>query len=155
MEEKICSFFGHREIIVTEELCATLTAEIEKTVDFGCRTFYFGGFGEFDALCYKIVTEIKEKNAFLNLNRVYCVPIEKQLRKRVRYFDPAGYEDIIFLEPSFGGWYKSIYYRNLAMIDISEYIIFYAEERKTSGAYKAFKYAKRKKKRVVNLFDYN
>ena len=155
MEEKICSFFGHREITVTKELCATLTAEIKKTVDFGCRTFYFGGYGAFDSLCYKTVTDIKTDNPFLNLKRIYCVPLEKQLRKRVRYFDPDGYEEVIFLEPSFGGWYKSIYYRNLAMIDKSDYVIFYAEERKESGAYKAFKYAKRKKKRVVNLFNYN
>ena len=53
MEEKICSFFGHRTVTVTEELYAITTAEIWKAVALGCRTFYFGGFGEFDALSKK------------------------------------------------------------------------------------------------------
>ena len=56
--------------------------------------------------------------------------------------------------PAFEGWYKSIYFRNCAMIDKSDFIIFYAEEREDSGAYKAYKYAKKKKgKRLINLFD--
>lgn len=152
MEEKICSFFGHREITFTSELYATLTAEIMRSVDCGCRIFYFGGYGEFDELCYKIVTEIKEGSPDLNIRRVYCVPREEYLRKRVRYFNPDNYDEVIFLEPSFSGWYKSIYFRNLAMIDKSDHIIFYAEEREGSGAYKAYKYAKSKKKNAVNLF---
>ena len=58
------------------------------------------------------------------------------------------------LMPSFEGWYKSIYFRNCAMIDESDVVIFYAEERENSGAYKAYKYAKGKKeKHVVNLWS--
>lgn len=39
------------------------------------------------------------------------------------------------------------------MIDASDYVIFYAEERAESGAYKAYKYAKGKKgKHIVNLY---
>ena len=39
------------------------------------------------------------------------------------------------------------------MIDQSDLIIFYAESKEDSGAYKAYKYAKRKKdKRVINLW---
>ena len=154
MEEKICSFFGHREVTFTSELYATLTAEIMRSVDFGCRIFYFGGYGEFDDLCYKIVTRIKEEYPDLNIRRVYCVPREEYLRKRVRYFIPENYDELIYLEPSFSGWYKSIYYRNCAMIDKSDYIIFYAEAREQSGAYKAYKYAKKKAKKITNCFVY-
>ena len=82
MKEKICSFLGHREIIITEELCVTVTAEIFRSVDFGCRVFYFGGYGKFDELCYKIVTKIKDENPYLNIDRVYCVPREEYLRKK-------------------------------------------------------------------------
>ena len=152
-ENKICSFFGHRDAEITDELYATTAAEISRAVDFGCRIFYFGGYGSFDELCYKIVTEIKEKNPSLDIKRIYCVARENYLRKRVRYFNPESYDEVIYLEPSFDGWYKSIYFRNLAMIDRSDYVVFYCEERENSGAYKAYKYAKSKKiSHAVNLY---
>ena len=152
MEDKICSFFGHRNIEVTEELYTMTAAEIRKSVDFGCRVFYFGGYGEFDELCYKIVTKMQKETPSLGVKRVYCVSQERYLRKKVRYFTPENYEEIIYLTPSFDYWYKSIYFRNCAMIDKSSYIIFYAEQRENSGAYKAYKYAKTKKdKYIVNL----
>ena len=151
--DKICSFFGHRDVEFTDVLYATATAEIMKSVDFGCRIFYFGGYGDFDALCYKIVTKIKRENPELNIKRIYCVPREEYLRKNVRYFKREEYDDVIYLMPSFDGWYKSIYFRNCAMIDESQVVIFYAEERQNSGAYKAYKYAERKRdKYIVNLW---
>ena len=149
----ICSFFGHRDIELSENLYATTTAEIMRSVALGCHVFYFGGYGDFDALCYQIVTKIKAEHPDLAIERVYCVAQERYLRKNVRYFQREDYDDVIYLDPSFDGWYKSIYFRNCAMIDASRYVIFYAEERKNSGAYKAFQYAKRKKeKTVVNLW---
>ena len=125
-----------------------------KSVDFGCRTFYFGGYGEFDALCYEALTEMQKNNPSLEIKKIYCVSQEKYLRKNVRYFSREDYDDIIFLEPAFNGWYKSIYFRNCAMIDKSDYVIFYAENKENSGAYKAYKYAKRQKnKHIVNIWE--
>ena len=152
-ESKICSFFGHRQIEITDELYATTTAEIMKSVNLGCRIFYFGGYGEFDELCYKIVTSIKEGNQNLKIKRVYCVSQERYLRKNTHLFRRENYDDVIYLIPAFSGWYKSIYFRNCAMIDQSDCVIFYAEKRENSGAYKAYQYAiKKKDKRIVNLF---
>lgn len=152
-ELKICSFFGHRQIHLTEDLYQRVYAEILNSLNFGCRTFYFGGYGEFDRLCYKIVNRIKEENPSLNLRRVFCVPQERYIYKRVRYFRREDYDEVIYLSPTFDWWYTSIYYRNLAMIDSSDYIIFYAENRENSGAYKTYKYAvKKKDKAVVNLY---
>lgn len=154
MEEKICSFFGHREVDITDRLYATTTAEIERAVGLGCRTFYFGGYGAFDHLCYEIVTKINNENPDLKIKRIYCVSQERYLRKNVRYFNRGDYDEIIYLMPSFEGWYKSIYFRNCAMIDQSDFIIFYAESKEDSGAYKAYKYAKRKRdKQIINLWE--
>lgn len=150
-ENKICSFFGHREIAITEELYATTTAEIRKAVDLGCRVFYFGGYGAFDELCHKIVTKIKGELPKTQIQRVYCVAQERYLRKKSRYFSREDYEEIIYLTPAFAGWYKSIYFRNCAMIDKSDWIIFYAEKRENSGAYKAYSYAKKMKKPLINI----
>ncbi len=136
---------------VTESLYAATAAEILRSVELGCRVFYFGGFGEFDDLCYRIVSKIREERPELSLKRVYCVPQERQLRKPSHY-RKEDYEEIVYLIPAFEGWYKSIYFRNCAMIDASAVVIFYAEVRKKSGAYKAYLYADAKKgKRIVNL----
>ena len=152
MEDKVCSFFGHREIMLTEELYATTLTEIKKSVDLGCRVFYFGGFGEFDDLCYQIVTKLKEDCPSLHIRRIYCVPQEKQLRK-ARWMTEGKYDDIIFLIPKLTGWYRSIFFRNCAMIDGSDVVIFYAENRAESGAYKAYHYALTKKdKTLVNVY---
>ena len=150
-ENKICSFFGHREVTITEELYATTTAEIAKAVDLGYRNFYFGGYGDFDEICYKIVTKIREENPEKQIKRFYCVAQERYLQKKSRYFEGGAYEGIIYLTPRFEGWYKSIYFRNCAMIDKSDLIIFYAEKRENSGAHKAYLYAKKKKKPLINI----
>ena len=151
-ENKICSFFGHRVIPITKELYATTTAEILKALDLGCRIFYFGGYGDFDFLCYQIVTKFKESSPELAIKRIYCVPQERYLQKDSRHFNRSDYDEIIYLSPYFQGWYKSIYFRNCAMIDDSFYVIFYVEPREDSGAYKTYKYAlKKKTKRIINL----
>ena len=153
MKEKICSFFGHRDILITDRLYAMTAAKITRAVEHGYRVFYFGGYGAFDALCHKIVTKIKDDKKDFEIKRIYCVSQERYLRKKVRYFNREDYEDIIYLVPSFEGWYKSIYFRNCAMIDQSDLIIFYAEDREDSGAYKAYQYAKKKKdKQILNLW---
>ena len=126
--------------------------EITKAVELGCRTFYFGGYGDFDALCHKIVTKIKDEKTWSEIKRIYCVSQERYLRKNVRYFKREDYDEIIYLIPSFEGWYKSIYFRNCAMIDQSDCIIFYAEPKEDSGAYKAYKYAKKKKTNRLSIF---
>ena len=129
-------------------------AEIKRLVEIGCRAFYFGGYGAFDNLCHEIVTKIMAENSELNIRRVYCVAQERYLSKSVRYFKREDYDEIIYLMPSFEGWYKSIYFRNCAMIDKSDFIIFYAQNRDDSGAYKAYKYAKRKRnKQIINLWE--
>ncbi len=154
MEEKICSFFGHRDVEITDRLYVLISDEIMKAVKFGCRIFYFGGYGVFDELCREIVTKISDKLHELGINRIYCVSQERYLRKNVRYFKRENYDKIIYLTPSFEGWYKSIYFRNCAMIDRSDYIIFFAENRENSGAYKAYKYAKKKRdKQITNIWE--
>ena len=151
--DKVCSFFGHRKIEKSEALQEKLAILVESLIKREFTVFFFGGFGEFDELCYRVVSLLRQK--YPHIKRIYCVSGEKQLqeRKRLRYFPLEEYEDFIYLPPSFDYWYTRIYYRNCAMIDTSDAVIFYAEERENSGAYKAYKYAKCKKdKYIVNLW---
>ena len=148
---KICSFFGHRDVEINQELFERVQAEVIKAIHSGYNTFYFGGYGDFDALCYNTVTKLVGQ--FPSIVRVYCVTQEKDLRKKSRYFNAEDYDKIIFLQPAFDGWYKSIYYRNCAMIDASDLVIFFVQEHQNSGAYKAYKYAKKKSKQIINLYN--
>ncbi len=106
MEEKICSFFGHRNVDITDRLYEVTVAQIMEAVEYGCRIFYFGGYGDFDELCHEIVTKIREETPELKIRQIYCVSKERYLRKTERYFKREIYDEIIYLTPSFDGWYK-------------------------------------------------
>lgn len=151
--DKICSFFGHRKIVITDILKKELETVIEKEILKGCNNFYFGGFGDFDELCHKLVSKLKEK--YPNIRRIFCLSDPRHLRewKRPKWLKNEDYEEFVYLDLRFDWWYQRIYYRNCAIIDQSDVIIFYAEQINTSGAYKALKYALKKKKRVINLFS--
>lgn len=148
---KICSFFGHRDITVSEELKIKLNKEILHLLKIGFECFYFGGFGMFDHLCWQLVTELKSD--YPNIRRVFCLsdPRHTRLSKRPKYLKNTDYEEFIYLTLDSDYWYSRIYYRNCEMINQSEFVIFYAFEKENSGAYKAYKYAKKIKKNLINL----
>ena len=147
----ICSFFGHSKIDDYDAVYKiAYDAILQKIVD-GFRIFYFGGFGDFDFMCHKIVSKIKYENPQYSIQRIFCVPQEKDLRKLKAWQNKDNYEEIIYLQPNFDYWYKSIYYRNCAMIDNSSHIIFYVVRKCNSGAYKALSYAKSHKKEYTLL----
>lgn len=151
---KVCSFFGHREIEVTEELIKELKLKIEDLIiNENVGIFYFGGFGMFDELCWKVVTELKLK--YHHIKRIFCLSDTRHLRvnKRPKNLKREDYEEFIYLDLDFDWWYQRIYYRNVEMINQSDIIIFYVKNTSNSGAYKAYQYAVRKKKNIINIFD--
>lgn len=150
MSYKTLSFFGHREINISDELIGRLKNLIEDLIineNFGY--FYFGGFGDFDNLCYQIVSSLKTKYPFIT--RIYVYENEKYLRKKPNYLYNEEYESFEYFEPKFKYWYTSIYYRNIEIIDRSDKIIFYVEDRENSGAKKSMSYAKSIKKDYINI----
>lgn len=150
--EKTCSCFGHFDVNITDDLVARTKIEIDKAIENGVRIFLFGGRSDFDDLCYDLVTEKRNANPQLHLKRVFCFALDKQLRKPPRWFIPKKYEALECPTKDFDYWYTSIYYRNLAMIDQSDLILFWVEQRENSGAYKTYQYAVKKHKQIVNLF---
>lgn len=150
-KEKVCSCFGHFEVAITEELCARTSEAIDEAIEEGVRIFLFGGRSNFDDLVYDLVSEEKAANSSLNLKRVFCFPLEKHLHKPPWWFVRKEYEHYACPTKAFDWWYTSIYYRNCAMIDQSDMVLFYAEERANSGAYKAYRYAVNARKKSVNF----
>lgn len=149
---KICSFFGHRYIDISTELENKVKSTILKLITIkNINTFYFGGFGEFDKLCWETTTEIKQSYPFIK--RVYCLEDERYLRsnKRPKYLKTEDYEEFIYLSLSYDYWYTRIYYRNCEMIKHSDYTVFYVYNTENSGAYKALQYAVKNKKNIIRI----
>ena len=152
---KICSIFGAQALPYVcpdfrrEAYCAILRSFEDRC----CRTFYFGGNGEFEDLCHWFISEMKTAYADqLRIDRVFCVKAEDLLQKQRRALMQK-YDDVIYLPPTLDLQEKSSYLRDCAMIDASECVIFCVEEKRNSSAYKAYKYAKSKGKSVVNLWE--
>ena len=137
-----CSFFGHSEIEITEKLKLDLKNFIENLiVKENCSVFYFGGFGMFDDLCHKIVSDLKQE--FPHIKRIFCLsdPRHQSILKRPSWLKNEDYEEFVYLELSFDYWYTRIYYRNCEIVNISDYVITYVRSKNNSGAYKILKYA--------------
>ncbi len=153
---KICSVFGHSDVEQTKSLREKIMLECEKLIkEENVGFFYFGGYGNFDDLCWQVVTELKKK--YENIVRVFCLSDPKYLNKlkRPKWLSDDDYEEFVYLDLDldFDYWYTRIYYRNCEVINRSDYIIFYAESTKNSGANKAMRYAIKKKKAFINLCD--
>ena len=121
----------------------------------GVGIFLFGGFGNFDDFCHEVVTDLKEKYTFIK--RVYiCEDYRFVARpsKRPAWLKDEDFEEFDYYAMRYTGFYQRIYFRNLEIIEHSDFCVFYVDEnRQNSGAGKALEYAKRKKKVLINVFE--
>lgn len=149
-----CSFFGHRQIEITDELKNRIKIYLIDLIETkSVSNFYFGGFGNFDDMCWQIVSELKHK--YNSIKRIYCLsdPRHQRTSKRPKWLKDEDYEEFVYLDIEFDYWYSRLYYRNCEIINRSDYVVFYVTNTENSGAYKALRHAKRTKKDFVNLGD--
>lgn len=178
-----CCFIGHRKIEITEEYKQKLKNIVEDLiVNHNVLTFLFGSRSDFDYLCHLVVTELKEK--YSNINRIAytckgesCI-LENERQKWERIYSSLqkgevhllGVEEEFEHKTKYTAGKASYVERNYAMIDDSDYCIFYykknyqPEMRKYSkrnvSCYQpnsetkiAYDYAKRKRKIIMNLAE--
>ena len=149
---KICSFFGHRKLEVTDELVIKLKKVILSLITRNkVNTFYFGGYSDFDELCHTLVDEFKKE--FPYLKEIYVRPYYENLQQNIVDLYKREFDDCIYLKPKNNFGKFLIVYRNYAMVDKSEYIIFYVKKDKSGGALNTFKYAKNKNKNIINIAE--
>lgn len=149
---KTCAFFGHRNVKSTEELKIRLEKILREMIEKeGYETFLFGGLGDFDELCYKLVTYLKK--SYGNIKRVFYLydPNHQVIDKRPLWLLSKEYEEILYPNLEHDWWYKRIYFRNLEMVKISDRVIFYVLSKENSGAYKTMQYAIKKGKAILNV----
>lgn len=176
MREFVCSFFGHRKISVTEELQVKVKETIKNLINsYNVKVFLFGSRSDFDSLCHHIVTELK--NTYPDLKRIIytcksetCVYESERLELERIYSKVLNQEvHLLCYDEEFEHKTKcssgkaSYIERNYAMIDNSDFCVFYYDEnylpemrkyskssvvfyQPKSGTALAFTYAKQKKK---------
>lgn len=63
---KICCFFGHRDTCLNET--DPFKKEIEKLIlEKEVKTFFMGGYGNFDSYAFHILKEIKKEIPFIKI----------------------------------------------------------------------------------------
>ena len=167
-ENYSCSFFGHRNTILTDGEKNKLERLIENLIRKGVKTFLFGNKSKFYEECHKIVSDLMAK--YEGLKRVMYVVKSQgiifsfQKEKWQKRYNEMGLKDYI-IDVEEKREFKNINYagkasyieRNLEMIDESDYCIFYYNEiftkklKTKSGTALAYDYAMKKKKKIINL----
>ena len=168
-KEKTCCFFGHRKIDKTPELKNNLYEIIENLiVNENIDTFLFGSKSEFDDLCHKVATELREK--YPHIKRVYVRAAFQHIPDWYEDSLLNHYEDTYFPEHMEKAGKASYVERNQEMINKSDFCVVYYDEnylpprRKNSrrdlfdyqpksGTAVAYDYAVKKKKKIINLLN--
>ena len=167
MCKKVC-FIGHRKITVNDELKKELTDYIEFLIqNNNVQVFLFGSRSAFDDLCYEIVSTLKEK--YPSINRVYVRSSYEFIDESYKKYLLEGYEETTYPKECVNSGKISYVRRNQAMIDQSDFCIFYYNEnylpperkwarrdlfayQPKSGTAIAYKYANQKKKDIKNFY---
>lgn len=179
--ENSCCFIGHRKINVDDNFRNKLVDIIEDLIiNYDVKRFLFGSKSEFNSLCYDIVNDLKNKYPFIK--RIFyssrsegCI-LEEDKEKWIEIYKSKLSDEKLFVfdgEVEFKNKYSSgranYLERNMAMIDDSKYCIFYYDNeyepslrkysrcsigyyQPSSGTKKAYLYALRKKKKIINCF---
>ena len=179
---KVCCFIGHRRIDLIKELEEKTKNVIEDLIiNKEVETFLFGSKSEFDSLCHKIVSDLKDKYPYIKRVVYTCksegCTLESERQKWEQIYSNLYKEKVNLLcvdeefehKTKYTSGKASYVERNQAMIDNSDYCIFYYNEnykpqprkqskrdityyQPKSGTTIAYKYAKQKKKEIINIF---
>ena len=154
MQEKACSFTGHRKIEPQHEmpLRQLLSRAIEYLYNEGVRTFYSGGAVGFDIMAAREV--IRYRMSHPDVSLVMLLPCTNQdslwsERQRDGYeFVLAAANEVVYLEDGYTD--GCMMRRNRELVRRSDYIVAYLL-REGSGAGQTVRMAERAGKRVFNL----
>lgn len=154
MKTTTCCFIGHRKIFLIECLKPHLYEIIEKLItEEKVDTFLFGSQSQFNTLCLKTVTELKEK--YPHIKRIYVRAEYQYISENYKKYLLQDYEDTYYPEKIRGSG-KIVYIeRNFDMIDNSHFCVFYydkdvAPTSRRSGTKIALEYATKRGKQIIN-----
>ena len=167
MDKNICCFFGHRKIDISDKIESKVYNIVKQLiVEEDINTFLFGSKSEFNDLCYLITTKLKTEHSYIK--RIYVRAENPYINSEYESYLLRRYEDTYYPDSVVGAGRSAYVERNYEMIDKSKICIVYYDEnyvpinaKKTmlnefpaqSGTKLAYDYAKRKQRRIINIFD--
>ena len=122
-----CCFLGHRKISENEWLRSKLYSIIENLImRENIRVFLFGSNSQFEDLCRRIVSQLKEK--YPNVKRVYVRAEYPHIDSKYTEYLLQRYEETYYPEGMISAG-KAVYVeRNRIMIDKSRFCVMYFDE---------------------------
>lgn len=160
-----CCFVGHRNAVLTSTQQHKLT-ELLRFLITQCAVdvFAFGSRSTFNSLCHQTVTALKESFPHISRQAFTCSHETCTLQKDVDIV--TSYRRFTNLEMEILPMDEEVYHqssdkssrfsyimRNKAMVDYSQYCVFFLNEScpNNSGTAIAYKYAMSRNKRVYNI----
>ena len=147
------TFAGHSLITSIDYIKKMVKEQIRNIIiDSEMVICYLGGYGDFDNICALACKELKRE--YSGIEVVYIAPyISLSEQAKIKEMQSCGlcdssiYPPIENVPPRF-----AISKRNEWMIENADLIIAYVDHN-FGGAYKSLQVAKRKKKKIINLYD--
>lgn len=136
----ITTFCGHKTVANKREVEQWLIKVTEDLIKQGTKTFYLGGYGEFDSLCKQVLS--MHKKTYSDIELLLIVPYLNHNQFTDGY-DGTIYPEIETVPPKF-----AISARNKWMVEKSDCVVAYVIT-KYGGAYQTLTHAKRKKKAII------
>ena len=145
---KACAFFGHRDGLYENkrQIIKELVTDLIKNE--GVTQFYIGGRGAFDTICADIVHTLKKEFTWIKSTLVLSYIPQKNFVLSNTYDDSVYLLEKAIL-PKFAIWET-----NKIIVDKCDFIIT-AVGKEGGGAYRALQYAKKRGKKVWNVFFEN
>ena len=144
----IITFFGHSNCLFNDDIKKQLkNILLDEIIKNPTSKFYLGGYGDFDGLCLSTLRELKHD--FPSIEILFITPyLDKNYSKLelAKYY----YDDVIFPPIESVPRKFAILKRNEWMVEQADLVIAYVKY-SWGGAAKALEYAKRKKKRIINI----
>ena len=147
----VISFFGHSNFIKTEIYEEKMLLLLEEKVGDTPADFYLGGYGDFDYFAFECCKKYKSKHPSVSL--IFVTPyITVEYQKHHLNHQKEMYDSIVYPEIEDKPIKFAIIYRNRWMVERADFIVCYIDH-EWGGAFKAYQYAKQKKKQIFNIFD--
>ncbi len=155
----IATFIGHRDIEIDKSFYQWLKEYLLYLIDSNeVNTFLFGSKSQFDTICLKAVTELKEIRP--HIKSVYVRAEYQYINEDYKNYLLTIYDETYMPDSVKLAGKASYVKRNFYMIDISDICIFYYDENYVqtmnarSGTKIAYHYAVSKQKSIINLFSH-
>lgn len=140
----IVTFCGHSNIYGDNGLEKRLVAVVEQLIGEGANLFLLGGYGSFDSVAAVAVKEAKQQHPEIHSTLVLPY-LDRTFNEDL--YDYSTYPPLEEVPRRY-----AISRRNEWMVDQADVVIAYVDHG-WGGAAKTIEYAKRKKKRIINIAE--